>query len=465
MKAVNRLASEASRFYDIYRVPARTNSCPPASVGFDVSPKELVHHQTPSVHNTLNRLASDVLQFGFVYPDTREFFQKKDFFVRRVPSPTLEARTQENAVHMKELNRLAKLFEITSSPSVQLYPAFQTKTASFDRDNKKMYSPGFKNPYEVSLRAKLNLTEETRFIDAFPKTDRPKISLMNGAPTIDRTVFNSLLRLKLQSAQQILCVQHLSTNIVKRIVHWIRTILFGLTIKKKPAASKRVAPASRTVDFAPPQGSNTPKSSANQDVEPPTTEESRPSTPVPDVPPPSPTSSIPANWLRDAAMVFLPQVEGLNQLSDPESRFRKVSDDFISTTPAPLPPISVSSKDIYEFKYSIKFLINAIAVGVAYDNPKFVEELANARSRLLAIRDVLGLKFTLHSRSETVPYMHGVSDPATWQASDAYPEGVVTLVHSHLTFPPIYIALFADIYTYRDYLPPILTYLSEFSPF
>jgi hypothetical protein len=243
-----RLAHEATQFESIYRLPARTNRCPPSSLGYTLPiPLESKPARAPSAHTILNRLASDVIHFGFVYPDTRDLFspKKRDFLV---PRPSLEAeikeRTDENLAHMRELNRLARLYE--ASPDACVYPSFSTNVTALLRDAKKSYgSRFFPNPFAHSLRRKLKLTEGATFKSAFPATDKPKVSLLNGAPRIDSSTFTSLLRLKCQSACQILGTQHLPSTVTKLIVHWINTILLGFskTNKKTPPPRNQGKPA------------------------------------------------------------------------------------------------------------------------------------------------------------------------------------------------------------------------------
>jgi hypothetical protein len=241
MKDLNRLASEAQQFETIYRIPARRKPSPPTSYGLltPVSPP-VSNIRAPSVPTILNRLASDALQFGFVYPDTRDLFstRRPDFLTVRLP--TVRTWTPNDSACLKELNRLARLVELTPHPRVPIYPSFTTITSTFDVNSRNLYTKiGSKahasNPFSDKLRAKLHLKNDERFIDAFPKTTPPQVELLNGAPIIDRTVFNSLLRIKMQTACQILGTQHLSKNITSSIVHWINTILTGfyLTVISK----------------------------------------------------------------------------------------------------------------------------------------------------------------------------------------------------------------------------------------
>jgi hypothetical protein len=264
-KSINQLAAFANRFECLYICPSRTNKCPPISLGLtkeDTPVTPSSPSKAPSVHNELNRLASKTLQFGFIYPDTRDIFHSRDrsFFVSRSSKRQVMETQQADLACLKELNRLAKIVEVSKLGSqTPIYPAYQSKLSSFGRCARKNYgSRNFPNPYETNLRHRLNLNKETRFIDAFPATSTPKVEVLNGAPIIEKTRFNQLLALKANTAMQTLGVTHLPKDVLKHIIQWIRTILLGLikSGKKKQPTKPVSIPTKEFVPAAEPSESS-----------------------------------------------------------------------------------------------------------------------------------------------------------------------------------------------------------------
>lgn len=232
-KSLNQLAHEARSFGSIYRVPARTNLCPPASVNVSASQRPLP--QAPSVVNSLNRIASDVLQFGFVYPDTRILFTEKkpDFLVRR----RIEPETPDIS-GLKELNRLARLVELSSKSETQppIYPVW---TPSSPGVRTHQYGKGFPCPFTQKLRSHLKLSREHTFAQAFPRTTVPKSFSVLGQKKLLKHEFNLLLVPKLDQARRFLKRNATPEAIPRLVSSWINSLLSSPELSKKQTPSKK----------------------------------------------------------------------------------------------------------------------------------------------------------------------------------------------------------------------------------
>jgi hypothetical protein len=240
MKILARLAHMQRQFDSLYLVPARTNLCPPMSYGLTLpSPVAPVCSTPSATHNVLNRYASYVSQFDFGYPDTRDLFQEMfshSFLTVRSRAPETEDTS------LKELNRLARLAEMTSD-NFDIYPVYQPATYAHLIDCRRKYgSKSFPNPFLSKLRSSIHLNEDSTFVKAFPKTQTPKVSLSFGQPKIDSAQFASLFRFKTAQLRQRLGINHTPKGLARHVSQWISTILLGLL---KTGKAKTISPPSK----------------------------------------------------------------------------------------------------------------------------------------------------------------------------------------------------------------------------
>lgn len=287
MKTVRSLVHQVNRFAilatPLYIVPARTNTCPTPSHGLTLPSKPSPAPRLPSAHTTLNILAPEVLKFGLVYPDTRDIFhQKKTFlFVRKSPSAQIEQKDQDLAC-LKELNRLARLVELTSSHKIStpIYPSYNPISYHFQG-----YRYGHKNllsPVAHKLRTALKLTDTDTFASAFPATSIPKIKMLLNRPRIDKEIFSSLLVTKLNQARAYFCLSHTPKFYPTMITLWLTSLLRNTHTKPKPLAApkktkkvdsrKEKIPTTLSERFEPPQSVAEEKAPARSPSPPPPTE-------------------------------------------------------------------------------------------------------------------------------------------------------------------------------------------------
>jgi hypothetical protein len=193
MKELNRAAHHFQRFDTLYfqcLVRVDHMSAPLSQGLLRDIPSRRRAPQIDSETSELCRLAHDVSQFGFVYPEvfTREAFPGHSSGVS--DTPALTSNTTENLSTLKELNRMARLVEL-SSDRMELYPVYKT---SYD----------FADPYFSKSIAYATGLLKGDFATAFPKTAFPSVSYFSGQPRISRDIFNALLSSKLSQVRSIL---------------------------------------------------------------------------------------------------------------------------------------------------------------------------------------------------------------------------------------------------------------------
>jgi hypothetical protein len=246
MKSLNRIASFQLQFDSLYIVPARTNLCPPASAHESSTVTIPVARKltAPSDHNTLNRLASDVLQFGFVYPDTRILYSSKyacvgfePFMAIRCNCRTAAQKTKEDRTHLAELNRLARLVELARIHDAPIYPSFNPPHLT---NTQGRYSKAFPDPFASKLKSQLKLTSLRL---AYPKTTIPKpIRYVKGHPIFEKSEFNSVLLVpKLQEANRFLKTTETPKSLPRLITSWICSLFKVPICETTPAPKKKVS--------------------------------------------------------------------------------------------------------------------------------------------------------------------------------------------------------------------------------
>jgi hypothetical protein len=226
LKVLNRIASYSQQFETLYFSPlSRSQLGFPshsAATYTKPTPKKPTVAKPPTAKLSdsrcladLNRLAHDLLQFGSVYNvPSRAFFPGHS--AQKSPSPSNDADS------MKELNRLARLFEMCSSST--LYPSF---TPAYDLSHSKC---------SRRLRSLLHMDSTDSFSTAFPKTQTPKVSFFSGQPRIERHIFNDLLKSKLSETRSVLGLTFTPQGAPALVASWINSLLSKIT---KPVQKKQ----------------------------------------------------------------------------------------------------------------------------------------------------------------------------------------------------------------------------------
>jgi hypothetical protein len=230
LKTLNRLAHQLNQFGSLYIVPARVTSCPPSSDCLRRPQQASKPKRLPSAHTELNRLASFVTQFGFVYPETRIPATKPDFL--KTITVRKETGTEDLAC-LKELNRLARLVELTSKSTKDcpVYPVYQPLAYQV---HDYRYGKGLSSPVASKLRDHLKLSASNNFVDAFPATTKPRlISMTLGSPRYNKEDFNRLLTLKLDQARAYFKLNHTPSCYPRLVTSWIISLLVNLKSRKE----------------------------------------------------------------------------------------------------------------------------------------------------------------------------------------------------------------------------------------
>jgi hypothetical protein len=248
-KQLRVLASFANRFQvldtPLYIAPARTNLCPPASINESRTVTiPVARKSTPprATHNLLNAFATEVQQFGTLYHETRIPVGpiRRDFFVLRPSTAAVQRQKTQDSETLKELNRLARLFELSGIRDCPLYHSY-TPPCYASPHSKGKYTKGFSSPFDHVLRKKLNLTSS--FASAFPKTTIPKPTFLKGHPVFERSTFNSLLAIKLAEARSVYHINHTPKHLPRLITSWICALFVPSTTPSAPKKKKTTRPA------------------------------------------------------------------------------------------------------------------------------------------------------------------------------------------------------------------------------
>jgi len=285
-------------------VPARTNLAPPLSIGLvaPIVPRPKV--ETPrALHNVLNSLASELLQFDTLYHEIRIPPSRPEFLVRRLsPAKAKEAKVEDSAC-LKELNRLARLAELAPRADNIAYPIY-TPLAYHVHDYN--YGKGFTSPVATKLRSHLKLSSDNVFEDAFPKTTRPRPVFHKGHPRFVKEEFSRLLTSKLDEARRFFKLNHTPKCYPRMVTSWICALFKAPAAKTtKPHSQKKgtsqKTPSRENLDFVPAQDSSS--SAPPLPQEPSTTP--RPTTPSPELS----TQAIPDSVIASAIALCLPKTK------------------------------------------------------------------------------------------------------------------------------------------------------------
>jgi hypothetical protein len=206
----------------VYIVPSRVKSCSPISQCLlsDSSPKQENTKRLPQIHTELYRLESFAAQFDFVYPDTRGLFdlRHKDFLVVKHSVAATQKKEASDKACLKELNRLARIVELSKDTSCLIYPCY-TPPHLVDSRRRRLYSKCFPSVFDSRLKHELKL--DSTFAKAFPKTTIPKCTFTKGHPVFAKADFNALLFTKLQQAREFYKTVITPSHLPRLITSWI----------------------------------------------------------------------------------------------------------------------------------------------------------------------------------------------------------------------------------------------------
>jgi hypothetical protein len=231
----------------VYIVPSRVQSCPPISQCLlsDSLLKQENTKRSPQIHTELNRLASFANQFDFIYPDTRGLFdlRLKDFLVVKHSYAATQKKEASDKACLKELNRLARIVELSKDTSCPIYPCY-TPPHYVDSRRRRLYSKGFPSVFDSRLKHELKL--DSTFAKAFPKTTIPKCTFSKGHPVFAKADFNVLLFAKLQQAREFYKTVTTPSHLPRLITSWICALFKYKTTtptapKKEQKAKKALA--------------------------------------------------------------------------------------------------------------------------------------------------------------------------------------------------------------------------------
>jgi hypothetical protein len=199
--------------------------------------KVIVSYSAPKPQPSLNQLAHQATCSDFeIYPQLRlpasSFGPRRsnDFLVyRKIHTPS---NVKENIAAMSELNRMARLVEITSTrtPLVPFYPDPPRLSTSlaFDRVSHAVVAEllGFtKSGFAIQ-----------DFRTVFPSTMRPTVSMFSGQPRVPKAQFNELLASKLSTLRSKLGINSTPPGSLCLVASWINRLL---CFKPKPLPSNK----------------------------------------------------------------------------------------------------------------------------------------------------------------------------------------------------------------------------------
>jgi hypothetical protein len=232
LKVLNQFSTQTSKFGTEYGFVFSRKSFP----GHSPRPTVVCRPPRPSKVNvtysaakpqpSLNQLAHQATRSDFeIYPQFRlpvsSFGPRRsnDFLVRhKIHTPS---NVKENIAAMIELNRMARLVEITSSriTHVPFYsdpPRLSTSLAS-DRVSHAVVA-------ELLGFTKFGFAIQD-FRTVFPSTARPTVSMFSGQPRVPKAEFNELLISKLSTLRSKLGINFTPSGSLNLIASWINRLL------------------------------------------------------------------------------------------------------------------------------------------------------------------------------------------------------------------------------------------------
>jgi hypothetical protein len=233
-KILNVIAHEAFKFGSLYRIPVNSSfvgHSPRPGPSAPVLPVSEVVFSQPRSDPSLNALAHQYSDIRIpVYPDLRDQFRvtfdRKFLAHRHTPSP------RPSRSELAELNRLAKLFTLCPSATIQ---GSDTPRLSTSMDS---------GITQMTVNSLLGFTRNGKlstFEQCFPATTRPRVEMFSGQPRVPRDTFNSLLKSKLSQLRSTLGVSSTPKGSVTLVASWINKLLCSVVPKTHPRQKKTKA--------------------------------------------------------------------------------------------------------------------------------------------------------------------------------------------------------------------------------
>lgn len=265
LKALNQIASEQLRFNSLYRHPRHCRSfigssprpvpTTPRSPTPSTSSSNTVTWSSPRCEHTLEQIAhlATCNRTFVIYPELRlapaNFGPSPHGFL----SPRPLACNSISLSELEELNRLAKIVEISSphsrQPPIYGEPPRLSESLSHDKRTQMIVSSLL---HFTSKSFALN-----DFHTAFPSTAKPKVSYFSGQPRVDKDKFNELLVSKLGQLRSVLGINFTPKGAPALLSSWINKLLCGKppTARKvvKSHVSEQKTKKNREITFTAPQ--------------------------------------------------------------------------------------------------------------------------------------------------------------------------------------------------------------------
>jgi hypothetical protein len=239
LKSLNRLADFVNKFDTPYlclisKAKTVTSSAP--------QPRRL---RQPIIDDhkvtlELSRLAHEALQFDSVYRVPR-----RSRFIGHSPRPSGHdtSGSDNDRRCLTELNRLAQLAALC--PAYPVYPRYSPVT--------ELFCSRRLQPLEQvrldQLARKLKLDHSSQFTQSFPGTAKPTVRFFSGQPRIEKSVFNDLLKSKLQELRSTIGVSFVDKNVSSFVVSRINRLLCDLKRKKTSPSNPKPKHAGPTAPY------------------------------------------------------------------------------------------------------------------------------------------------------------------------------------------------------------------------
>jgi hypothetical protein len=221
IRCLNRLADFVNKFDTPYLCLFNKQKLVTPSAPQPRRPRQ-PHFDDHYVTAELSRLAHEALQFGSVYRvPSRSRFPGHSQLSGHDTSPNFIDRSS-----LMELNRMARLFELCNNASI--YPRYRSESELFC----SRLQPLEQTRLDQLLRS-LKLDHSSEFAQSFPSTRKPLVSYFSGQPRIEKTVFNDLLKSKLQQLRSALGVPTTPTGASAFVVSRINMLLCKLKAPPK----------------------------------------------------------------------------------------------------------------------------------------------------------------------------------------------------------------------------------------
>jgi hypothetical protein len=253
LKLLNSTASFASRFGSLNFAPLVQKPLG-SFIGHSPRPRKSNHPRVPRIKKSysvtygpprpelsLDQVAHFATRPDFeVYPDLRSFGCHRSMFGRKIHSflytqkVKVDTPTVSDLICLKELNRLARLVELTPRCQTPVYHETPRISRSLSHD-------------KTAQRFCANLLSFERngtvsdFRTVFPGTAVPTVSMFSGQPRVNKEIFNQLLASKLSTLRSKLGTTSTPSGAPALVASWINLSLRNLLSRKSNLVAKKAA--------------------------------------------------------------------------------------------------------------------------------------------------------------------------------------------------------------------------------